>query len=320
MSEQQRVAVFIDADNMSPKFVPAIMSELMAKYGEVTYRRAYGNWLHSNAKWEELFTRYSMQPVYQPANAKGKNSADIKLIIDAMDALYTAAAEIFCIVSSDSDYTALAVRLREGGKTVVGIGEHKKVKDTSPLARACSKFVFVENLLDDAEASEPNADGSLGGGEQPAPTPEASIENVIVDIITANSDGANGMNLSQLKQAVVNRRPDFDERTYGFSSFSKYLAGFDELELIPPDAPKAVRVVGGGRRTSQVFSFIRDFVIEAGARGRTVSEISGAFSTAFPGQRIRGLGYTRMNKLLEDVPDVQLVTERDGTVIVVPEG
>lgn len=318
MPEQKRVAIFIDADNISPRYLPAIMRELTGKFGEVTYRRAYGNWFHANAKWEETLARYSMQPVFQPANAKGKNSADIKLIIDAMDALYTAAAEIFCIVSSDSDYTALAVRLREGGKTVVGIGERNKVKNTSALARACSKFVFVENLIDDTDSPAPNEDPEEAGAQADT-TQDADIETVILDIIVANSDGTNGMNLSQLKEAIVNRRPDFDERTYGFSSFSKYLAGFAELELVPAEQPKTVRVISGKRRTEQVFTLIRDYVFEAGARGRTLSEISGAISTAFPGQRIRALGYTRMRKLLEDVPEIQLVTEPDGTIIAIPE-
>ena len=318
MSEQKRVALFIDADNISPRYLPAIMRELTSKFGEVTYRRAYGNWFHDNAKWESMLSRYSMQPVFQPANAKGKNSADIKLIINAMDALYNTAAEIFCIVSSDSDYTALVIRLREGGKTVVGIGERSKVKNTSALARACSKFIFVENLIDDTVEERPGDDASENGAQSDS-APESSIESVIFDIISANSDGTNGMNLSQLKEAIVNRRPDFDERSYGFSSFSKYLGRFNELELVPSDAPKTVRIVGEKRKTDQVFTLIHDFVYEAGERGRTMSEISGAISTAFPGQRIRTLGYTRMRKLLEDVPGIRLETKSDGTVIAVPE-
>lgn len=318
MTEQKRVALFIDADNMSPRNIPGIMRELTGRYGEVTYRRAYGNWFQANAKWQEMLGRYSMSPVFQGANARGKNSADIRLIIDAMDALYTATAEIFCIVSSDSDYTALAIRLREGGKTVVGIGERNKVKDTSALARACSRFVFVENLLDDSDAVS-SPDNAGGGASQSENASEASVESVVIDIIVANSDGTTGMNLSQLKEALVNRRPDFDERTYGFNSFSKYLGGFEELELLPPDAPKTVRVVSGKRRTEQVFDLVRTFVQEAGPRGRTFSEISGAISTAFPGQRIRALGYTRMRKLLEDVPGIQLVEEPDGTVLAIPE-
>ena len=126
MAEQTRIALFVDADNASPRSIPAIMRELTSKYGEVTYRRVYRNWHNASDKWNEMLVRYSMQPVYQASNARGKNSSDIKMIIDAMDALYAGTAECFCFVSSDSDFTALAVRLREGGKTVLGIGERKE--------------------------------------------------------------------------------------------------------------------------------------------------------------------------------------------------
>ena len=151
MPEQKRVALFIDADNISPKYLPAIMRELTSKFGEVTYRRAYGNWFHANSKWEDMLSRYSMQPVFQPANAKGKNTADIKLIINAMDALYNTAAEIFCIVSSDSDFTRLATRLRESGMVVYGMGEKKT---PAAFTAACDKFVYIDVLAKQAEQEE----------------------------------------------------------------------------------------------------------------------------------------------------------------------
>lgn len=320
MAEQTRIALFVDADNASPRSIPAIMRELTSKYGEVTYRRVYRNWHNASDKWNEMLVRYSMQPVYQASNARGKNSSDIKMIIDAMDALYAGTAECFCFVSSDSDFTALAVRLREGGKTVLGIGERDKVKNDSALARACSKFIYVENLMyahapDDGQDEDQPAQTTVS----PSASSESDIADVIADIITTNADDAGSMYLSQLKQAIVNRRPDFDVRSYGFNSFSKFLAGLGGFELVPPDAPEAVRVAGVKHRTEEVFDLVRSYVIEGGSAGRTLPEIGSAINSAFPGQRIRELGYTRMSKLLADVPDVRLSPREDGTAIAVPE-
>ncbi|MBE6472884.1 MAG: NYN domain-containing protein [Coriobacteriaceae bacterium] len=320
MAEQTRIALFVDADNASPKSIPAIMRELTGKYGEVTYRRVYRNWHIASDKWNDMLVRYSMQPVYQASNARGKNSSDIKMIIDAMDALYAGTAECFCFVSSDSDFTSLAVRLREGGKTVLGIGERDKVKNDSALARACSKFIYVENLMDDhAPEDEPDEEQPSQAASSPSLTSESDIADVIADIITTNADEDGSMNLSQLKQAIVNRRPDFDVRTYGFNSFSKFLTGLGGFELTPPDAPDSARVAGVKHRTEEVFGLVRAYVIEGGRNGRTLPEIGSAINSAFPGQRIRELGYTRMSKLLADVPDVGLSTREDGTVVAVPE-
>ena len=322
MAEQTRIALFVDADNASPKSIPAIMRELTGKYGEVTYRRVYRNWHIGSDKWDEMLVRYSMQPIYQASNARGKNSSDIKMIIDAMDALYSGTAECFCFVSSDSDFTALAVRLREGGKTVIGIGERSKVKDDSALARACSKFIYVENLMDFNPPDDQEDNAQKSRSKNPAPASalsESDIADVIADTITGNADDTGCMNLSQLKQALVNRYPDFDVRTYGFSSFSKFLTGLGGFELVPPDAPDSARVAGVKHRTEEVFELVRKYVIEGGRNGRTLPEIGSAINSAFPGQRIRELGYTRMSKLLADVPDVTLSTRDDGTVIAVPE-
>lgn len=321
MPKQTKIALFVDADNAAPKSIPAIMRELTGKYGEVTYRRVYRNWQNNSDKWNEMLARYSMQPMHQASNVRGKNASDIKMIIDAMDALYADTAECFCIASSDSDFTALAVRLREGGKTVIGIGERSKVKDDSAFARACSKFIFVENLLDYAGSSDDDDDAQStrqghGGAKDVS---ESDMAAIIADIIVANAEDDGSMNLSQLKQAIVNRRPDFDARTYGFTSFSKFLGGLGDFELYPAEAPAYVKIKGRMSRTEQVFELIQKYVSEAGEEGRTLPEVGSAINSAFPGQRIRELGYTRMSKLLGDVPGVKLGKRDDGTVIAQPK-
>ena len=311
MADKTKIALFIDADNVSPKIIPAIMDELANSYGEVTYRRAYRNWALPNADWQRVIERYTIQPVYQANNVKGKNSADIKLIIDAMDALYMGAADAFCIVSSDSDFTALVIRLRESGKDVIGIGMHDTVKDDSALARACSKFIFIENLLDEGDASSGKGGVSEGDKDE--------IERVINEIVLANGDADGKMNMSQLKDALVNRHPEFDTRSYGFSSFSKFLASFRGFELIPADAPMYVAITGVQSRTDQVFKLIQDFVRAAGKRGHTLPEIGAEINEQYPGQSIRALGYTRMDKLLADVEGIAIRVRPDGEKIAVAE-
>ncbi len=309
MAEQAKIALFIDADNVSPKIIPAIMDELTGTYGEVTYRRAYRNWAIPNADWQDIVARYSMQPIYQASNVRGKNSADIKLIIDAMDALYAGAADTFCIVSSDSDFTALVIRLRESGKDVIGIGMHDTVKDDSALARACSKFIFIENLVGDGEQASGKGDFAEADRD--------GIERAVSDLVLANADADGKMNISQLKDALVNQRPDFDERSFGFSAFSKFLNSFRRFELIPPEAPMFVALTDSKSRTEQVFTLIQEFVAAAGKRGHTLPEIGAEINERYPGQSIRALGYTRMDKLLADVEGISVRVRPDGEKIAV---
>ena len=143
---EDRFALLIDADNVSAKYIKPILDEL-SKYGNVTYKRIYGDWTKSNsASWKEELLQNSITPIQQFSYTQGKNSTDSAMIIDAMDMLYTSELEGFCLVSSDSDFTKLASRLRESGKTVIGMGEGKT---PSPFRKACDIFTELELLLED---------------------------------------------------------------------------------------------------------------------------------------------------------------------------
>ncbi len=138
-----RLAVLIDADNMSPKVIERLLTEV-AKYGNANVKRAYGDWTTDNlGGWKEKLNRFAIQPMQQFRYTKGKNSSDSALIIDAMDLLYSGVFDGFCIVSSDSDFTRLACRIREAGLIVYGFGDRRTAE---PFVKACDRFIFVENL------------------------------------------------------------------------------------------------------------------------------------------------------------------------------
>ena len=144
MENEKRFAILFDADNVSYRFVKPILDE-MTNEGIATYKRVYGDFTHAeNAKWREVMLQHSILPMQQYNYTTGKNSTDSALIIDAMDILYSGNVDGFCIVSSDSDFTRLAARLREAGMTVIGMGEQKTPK---PFVNACNRFKFFEALV-----------------------------------------------------------------------------------------------------------------------------------------------------------------------------
>ena len=165
---EDRFALLIDADNVSAKYIQPILDEL-SKYGKVTYKRIYGDWTRTNnASWKEELLQNSITPIQQFSYTYGKNATDSAMIIDAMDMLYTSDLEGFCLVSSDSDFTRLASRLRESGKTVIGMGEDKT---PSPFRKACDIFTELELLLEDStmdkdEREEKNTAHHVHGKEQ----------------------------------------------------------------------------------------------------------------------------------------------------------
>ena len=186
---EDRFALLIDADNVSAKYIKPILDEL-SKYGNVTYKRIYGDWTKTNnASWKEELLQNSITPIQQFSYTHGKNATDSAMIIDAMDMLYTSELEGFCLVSSDSDFTKLASRLRESGKTVIGMGEDKT---PSPFRKACDIFTVLELLLEDntMEKDEHPVSQHPHGKENRKETAATrdQIEEAVVKIITENQN------------------------------------------------------------------------------------------------------------------------------------
>jgi uncharacterized LabA/DUF88 family protein len=257
-----RLAVLIDADNTF-NVIPIIdeLFEEISKFGDASVRRIYGDWTQSQlSRWKEILPKHAVQPMQQYANTKGKNATDSALIIDAMDLLYTAPLDGFCIVSSDSDFTRLAIRFRESGKLVYGFGEKKTPES---LRAACNQFIYIEilsqnKLLETTPADLDEANTKL---DQSKPSTETKVAKITTDETTlltpvikrtskqlamdtklvslirsaietiseSNEDGF--ANLSEVKKHIVKNYSAFDSRNYGYAKFSDLISSIGLFEL-----------------------------------------------------------------------------------------
>ncbi len=236
--QTKKFAVLIDADNSSISAIPSVLEEV-AKYGIASVKRVYGDWSSDTLKnWREVLLPHAITPVQQFAYTKGKDATDMILIIDAMDLLYAGALDGFCIVSSDSDFTPLASRIRENGLSVYGFG---KKKTPEAFKKACDKFIYVENLIVDSDLknieeeylSEPTdkkLTETLKTVEQkaltqskeysPPETVDRATLNLIYKAVKDNADENGWANLSMVGQYISAVKPDFDSRNYGRAKLS----------------------------------------------------------------------------------------------------
>ncbi|MGP9788372.1 NYN domain-containing protein [Roseinatronobacter sp. NSM] len=212
------LAVLIDADNSSPKWVEAIFEEI-AGLGEASVRRIYGDFSRSQMSgWQEKLPSLALVPHHQPANTVGKNSSDIALVIDAMDLLHTGRFDGFVLISSDSDFTRLASRIREQGLDVYGIGQRKTPE---AFRKACKRFIFVENIL-------PEADPEPAQSKKSPPSGAVPLIKAAMQAIDKDEDW---FSLGQVGQFIVAANPDFDARNYGCSKLSELVARSGAFEL-----------------------------------------------------------------------------------------
>ena len=228
--ENVRIAVLIDADNTSPKHAEALLEEV-AKYGVPTVKRAYGDWTNSHLNgWRSELPKYAVQPMLQVAHTSGKNSTDSALIIDAMDLLYSGNLDAFAIVSSDSDFTRLAMRLRESGATVYGLGRRKTPQS---FQSACDRFIFLENL-GAAEGPEGEA------GDEPAP-PLPDLRPLMTKAVESTSGDDGWTTMSAVGNYLGKSHASFDPRNYKFPKLSSLAKAQDYLE-VKADAGSPLRI------------------------------------------------------------------------------
>ncbi|GAA2760792.1 NYN domain-containing protein [Actinopolymorpha rutila] len=219
--DSTRLAVLIDADNTSSKLIKEMFEEL-AGYGTITVKRAYGDWTNPHlTNWRDVLLGNAIAPQQQFAYTYGKNATDSALIIDAMDLLYSGNVEGFAIVSSDSDFTPLATRLRESGKRVIGVGGRKTPK---AFVEACEKFVFLEVLS--GEQTTPESTTEATKADQPRP-----IQSVLTKALNrVDTDDDDWASLSALGNHLNRTDPAFDSRTYGFAKLSELVKAQPFLE------------------------------------------------------------------------------------------
>ena len=230
-----KLAVLIDGDNIPSAYVKEMMEEI-AKYGNPTIKRIYGDWTKPNLnKWKSLLLENAITPIQQYGYTTGKNATDSAMIIDAMDILYSEKVDGFCLVSSDSDFTRLATRLREAGMKVYGIGEKKT---PNPFIVACDKFIYIEILKNDSEESTSETTTKSSTPKNNYDTITAKEIKFITSTIDDVSDDDGWAFLGDVGSLLQKKQPNFDSRNYGFQKLTPLIKSISTFEIERREASK----------------------------------------------------------------------------------
>ncbi len=300
MEKEMRYAVLIDADNVAAKYTKHILDEV-SNYGTVTYKRVYGDWTKPNlAGWKNMALDNAITPVQQYSYTTGKNATDSAMIIDAMDILYSGNVDGFCIVSSDSDFTRLAIRLRESGIHVIGMGEKKTPK---PFSTACNAFKYLEILAEEeVQIVAENDKVEL-----------KTIESAIIRIISENANMQEEINIGELGSRLQGRYPDFDVRNYGYSKFSQFLKDFDSLSC--RQAGKSIFVSQKSDKTDlqRIEDILVSIVKTNGNKEYNLGELKKQLCTKMPEFSVKAYGYSKFSRFVENLPGFKI---RNNTVMI----
>ncbi len=216
--ETARLAVLIDADNTAPGICDPLLAEI-AKYGVASVKRAYGDWTKPNLKgWKDILNVHAIQPIQQFSYTTGKNATDSAMIIDAMDLLYTGRFDGFCLVTSDSDFTRLASRLRESGAAVYGFGDRKTPK---PLVAACDRFIFLDVLSSPAETETEASTAQSKRLPQAKLRGDGALVSLLRAGVEAASDDEGWAQLGGVGSTITKQAPEFDPRSWGYPRLSE---------------------------------------------------------------------------------------------------
>lgn len=303
MEKEMRYAVLIDADNVAAKYTKYILDEL-SNYGIVTYKRVYGDWTRPNlASWKTMALDNAITPVQQYSYTSGKNATDSAMIIDAMDILYSNNIDGFCIVSSDSDFTRLAIRLRESGKHVIGMGEQKTPK---PFSTACNAFKYLEILAEEEIQVSGEAD-----------TVELkTLESAIIRIIAENANLEEEINIGELGSRLQGRYPDFDVRKYGYSKFSQFLKDFDSLSFRQVGSSILVSQKSKETDLQRVEAVLASIVRTNGTKGYNLGELKKQLCAKLPDFSVKSYGYSKFSRFVENLPGFRI---KNNTVMLIDD-
>lgn len=312
MGQGKRFAVLIDADNISSKYIKYILQEI-SNNGTVTYKRIYGDWTKEGTSgWKKVLLENSILPIQQYSYTTGKNATDSAMIIDAMDILYSNKVEGFCLVSSDSDFTRLATRLRESGMEVVGMGEQKTPKAFSV---ACNVFKYIDILAEQEDDDEAEVQGSIQKGANnindrqeiiKGMTSKNTIKKTIMQMISEYGQDEKGIDMGDLGNRLVRRYPDFDVRNYGYSKLSKMLEGFNEIEMIKEGCTVTLKTVKSDSK--DVEAIIIRLIEKSPNRQINMSGLRNEIMKVKTNFDIRNYGYTKFSKFIEDMPSVRIMS------------
>ena len=296
MEKEMNYAVLIDAENVAPKYTKNIFDEV-SNYGVVTYKRVYGDWTKQNTQsWKNMALENAITPIQQYSYTQGKNASDSAMIIDAMDILYSHNVDGFCIVSSDSDFTRLAIRLRESGMHVIGMGEKKTPK---PFSTACNAFKYLEVLADEEVQNS-------GEGEDNDKLRLKTLEKAIIRIIAESANLEEEINIGELGSRLLNRYPDFDVRNYGYSKFSQFLKDFDCLSFRQVGSSILVSQKSDQTDLQRIEATLEKIVDSNGTKGYNLGELKKQLCTKQPDFNVKTYGYSKFSKFVENLPGFKI--------------
>ena len=318
--EDLNIALLIDSDNVSPRYISGILSEL-SKYGKITIRRMYGDWsqerLHS---WMKCSSRFSLTPVMQPNNTPGKNASDIGLIIDAMDILYTGDVQGFCLVSSDGDFNKLATRLREAGKFVIGMGEKKTPES---FRASCERFIFLDVIESEDPAARRRSDSYASSGSQ---SYGASSQGYGSDPYSESSSGRSASGAaasSRRRKAAVSEPAQPYKTSTGTSQSSPAFSAGSQAPYSSskmPEEPDLDQDYDSDSEASftdkeTIEAAIISIITDNNAEGKEtgLGEIGSRLVKIFPDFDVRNYHYSKLSEYLKDFPSLK-VENRDNAV------
>ena len=292
MTDVKNIALFIDADNISAKYVKIIFDELN-NIGTVSIRRIYGNW-KKNYDWNEaLLLDYSITPMQQFDYAKHKNASDITMVIDVMDVMYARKIDVFCIVTSDSDFTKLATRLREENLEVIGMGESKT---PNSFVKACNRFIHMDLLyLDRNEAPETEKN------EEDSVTPLKVVKRAINDMLMNNSGE---MLLSDLGNALNRKFSDFDTRNYGYSNLTAFISRTmtTTVNVGVNGNNSKYAALKASINLEDIYASVKDYVAKNGGKVYPLQKIDAFLTENCPDFSFKAFGFSRLSSFVKSIP------------------
>ncbi|MGN0326409.1 MAG: NYN domain-containing protein [Lachnospiraceae bacterium] len=310
MSSEMKFAVLIDGDNIAPKYLKAILDEV-SDHGVATYKRIYSDWTDRiRASWKQPILEHSVLPVQQYSYTTGKNATDSAMIIDAMDILYTGNVDGFYLVTSDSDFTRLAARLREAGKEVIGIGEAKTPK---AFRSACNSFKLLEVIYNDEDEK---GNGSQKGNSLKV-TDLKEIENAICKIIDENSNKGKDTYIGEVGSKLTNKYPDFDVRNYGCTKLSTLLEDKMNNFILQKKNTSTIIMIKSTDITredieQQIVRILREHNGKCNNMA-IINEGLKAWNSAFSAKK---LGYSKFSDYLQSFPELLEVKNNEVRLLI----
>lgn len=313
MNKEKNFAILIDADNISTKYVKNIMDEI-SNYGVATYKRVYGDLTKKeNKNWEKVALENAITPMQQFNYTVGKSSTDSGMIIDAMDILYSGNVDGFCIVSSDSDFTKLVIRLRESGMEVIGMGEQKTVK---PFVKACSLFKYLdliakndteEKMIPVETVNKSQIKQQEVENQKSEIVPKKEILQYIRKLFNESDDATQGLNIGEIGQRLIKAYPDFDVRNYGYNRLSAFLKSFDGFETKESYFYQMEREKTNVPKRATILAAIEEYLAtEKDEEGANILQVKKYLEEHFEEFDIADYGYSKLSTFFKDFEGLEM--------------